>query len=201
MKSASNFSATLQKKNGVLSLEARTADLLDDLVSFDFLTGNSSKAYQHYILFLIFHCFSFLRIEWLLTEKGTTAKTLILPIDDGTMFLARTEEWSLLIFSACEYVQNPINNHPFHEKSSTSREKVLYVKQKAFVRNATEAAALFFAFVKTAAFKNRTTSATMEGMFFNTVRLHHYDPTIKQSSAEGAASDCSSPRSGLWMKF
>lgn len=44
-----NFSAAFGKEHGMCFLAARIVDIVEDVISSDLLTGNSSQTYWHYI--------------------------------------------------------------------------------------------------------------------------------------------------------
>lgn len=50
VRSIKNFSATFEREHGVSFPAARIVDIVEEMVSFNFLTGNGNQIYQRYIL-------------------------------------------------------------------------------------------------------------------------------------------------------
>lgn len=120
MKSVINFSAVFEKEHGVSFLPASIAGIVENMVSSDLLSGNSSQTYQCYIQVANFFLqrTNILNIIEGIFRKKTVFRTLrISRLDDETIFSSWTEEGPFLVYAACECARNPMKQNPLHAPS------------------------------------------------------------------------------------
>lgn len=111
-------------------------------------------------------------------------------LEDGTLFLLWKEKGPPLVRDACEYIQKPMKQNVFRVPSFKKSQKGLPCElHDLYQKRQTTSSTSFSAFLRTTTFANETTTATMEEMFFNTMRLHEHIPSEKWSCGEGATVD------------
>lgn len=95
VKFATDFTATFEKEHAVFFLDALIVHIVEDMVSYNFLTGNSRLTYQRSVQIAM--CFlqrpNILHIIVDIYGKGTGCRTFgISHLDDGTLFLGQRKD-------------------------------------------------------------------------------------------------------------
>lgn len=177
------FSASFEKAHCGSFLAAQMNNIVEDMFSFNFLSGNSIQTYQHHIRVAK----SFLQrsnivniIENIGAEETGSRTLSISHLNDGSLFSSSTEEGLLLSRVASQYVRNQTKHNPFYAPCLYKIEMGLLSKfhSPCQERSATSVPTIF-AFLRAASSANETTAASTEQIFIITMRLHEHGPREK----------------------
>lgn len=120
IKSVVNFREAFKKKHGISFLAAWIADIVNDMLWSDFLTGNCRQTYRRYIQatkLLLQRLIILNIIKDIDGEEAGTRSHGISLLDGGTTFSSWTEQVTLQFRAASNYVRNRMKLLPSHAPS------------------------------------------------------------------------------------
>lgn len=153
-------------------------DIVEDMVLFDFLSGNSSLTYYCYTRlakFLFQHPNILNIIENIDGEEMGSRTLSTLHLHDETFFSSRSGERTFLVRDASQYVQNQTKHHLFYAPSFYKSEKGLLREFHVLYQEHDTASGPFICAPLRAA-TSATETATVKQVFFIIMRLYAYDP-------------------------
>lgn len=191
-----NIGNTFEKKHGVSFLATQTMDIVKKILSSDFLANKILQEYQRYIWktkFLLQNTKSII-IFVVIDEEETESRMLSLShSDDRTLSTSCTEVELLLVRAAEKYVQIQCSTLWSMLRLSTRAEDVFCASYMTCTIIKTRPAPLFsIAFHYASPSANKTTTATMEQMFFISIRLQGHERRKKKRGGQSDTSDSSS---------
>lgn len=175
MKSVRKFSAAFEEEHGLSFLAARMLDIVKDMASSDFLSSNSLQTGQRCILVtkFLFQRSNILNIsENIYGEERGSRTPGTSNRDDGALLLSWIEKEPLLVRAANQYVWNPVKNNPFQASFFYESGRGLLRELIPVPVTQHNQPPFLFRIPPESSFRSKTTTASMDQTFFNTMHLH-----------------------------